>query len=60
MSKPCEVERAPEHGDRFVVDAQRYGEGMAVLATVCEREASGVVESSGCPVHDLRNERERL
>ena len=54
------IERTPQHGDRFIVDLERDGEGVTVLAAMRECEARGIVESGRRAVHDFRDERERL
>ena len=53
-------ERPPEHGNGLVVDTQRHGERMSILAAVREGESGRIVEARGCAMHDFGNERERL
>jgi hypothetical protein len=51
------IERAAQHGYRFVVRSEGHGERMAVLAAVSEREAGGIGETRRRAVHDLGDQR---
>ena len=48
-----------QHLDRLVVDLDRHGVGMPVLAAMGEREARGIGEAAGRAVHHLRHHRQR-
>ena len=42
-----------QHVDRAVVDLERHGKGMPVLAAMGDREPRRVAEAVGCAMHDL-------
>ena len=60
MSKLREIEGAPQHRDRFVIDAQRHRERMAVFAAMRECETSRVIESRRRSVDDFSDKSQRL
>src|SRR6185437_6246087 len=41
-----------QHTDRAIIDLERHGIGMAVLAAVCERESRRIAEAIGRAMHD--------
>src|SRR6185503_609581 len=60
VPEPGRVEGAAQYRNRFVVDLERYGEGVTVLPAMREGEARRVVETCWRAVHDFGDERQRL
>jgi hypothetical protein len=48
-----------QDADRFVVDLDRNGVGMPVLAAMRQREARRIAKTVGRAVNDLRDHRQR-
>ena len=59
VAKLCPVYRGLQHADSAVVDLQRHGIGMPVLATMSDRESRRVAEAIGRAMDDLGDLGER-
>src|SRR3954451_5469894 len=55
----CVLHRRFEHTDGFVIDLDRYGIGMAVLAAMRQREAGRIGEAVRRAMHDFGDHRQR-